>query len=135
MPVAPEARRVFGSDEQRQALSKAFVKLADHWALTREQTARLLGWTYSSQRTKIDNMRKGVTGLPPDQDKVERVQDLLNIHKSLRILFPNQRALVYQWVNVPRERFGGYSALDIMFENGKAGICAIRRYLDYERTR
>ena len=135
MAIIPEEEALFGSDEQRRALSKAFFKLSDHWDLTNEQTARLLGWTYSSKRTKIDNMRKGATGLPEDQDKFERVRDLINIHKSLRVLFPNQRKLVYEWVKVPRERFGGYSALDVMLEDGQVGIAAIRRYLDYEQTR
>ena len=72
-----------------------------------------------------------------DEDKIDRVVDLVNIHKSLRVLFPapTERRRVYEWVKVKRERFGGHSALDIMLSEGKNGIHAIRRYLDHERTR
>ena len=135
MELSQSQEAPFGTEDQRYALNKAFFNLTKHWQLSNEQIARLFGWTYSSKRTKLDNMRAGKTPLPEDQDKFERVQDLINIHTSLRVLFPNRRKLVYEWVKVPRERFGGYSALDIMLEDGKSGISAIRRYLDYERTR
>lgn len=134
MAITEEKQQILDTGAARSALSKAYFRLADHWGLTNEQTARLLGWSYANKRTKIDNMREGRMPLPQDQDKLERVQDLINIHKSLRVLFPNQRNLVYAWVKVPRERFGGHSALDVMLEDGKFGIRAIRRYLDYERT-
>ena len=49
--------------------------------------------------------------------------------------FPKSWSGVYEWVKVKRERFGGYSALDVMLEDGKEGIHAIRCYLDHERTR
>ncbi len=135
MPTQPQEQPIYGTDTQRLTLGTAFFKLADHWGLTNEETARLLGWSYGNKRTKIDNMRDGNTPLPADQDKFKRVTDLVNIHKSLRVLFPNERKLVYEWVKVPRERFGGYSALDVMLEDGQIGIAAIRRYVDYERTR
>lgn len=130
-----ERSLVFGSDIERQALTKAFFALVDHWQLTHEETARLLGWTYANKRTAIETMRRNDSVLPPDQDKYLRVKDLINIHKSLRVLFPNQRELVYEWVKQPRKRFGGYSALDVMIQDGLSGISAIRQYLDYERTR
>ena len=120
--------------DRYQAFAKAFCRLTTHWELTNEEAAQLLGWTYKIHRTRLDNLYKGHP-LPFDRDKFERVRDLLNIHKSLRVLFPNQRDLVYRWIKVPRERFGGHSALDVMIHDGKAGISAIRRYLDHERTR
>ena len=123
------------SEQNRKVLAKSFFKLADHWNLSREEESGLLGWTYEQKRTQLDNLRKGNTSLPKDRDKVERIIDLINIHKSLRILFPYDRQVVYQWIKIPRERFGGHSALDVMLEDGKEGISAIRRYLDYERTR
>ncbi len=131
--VIPEPESVTNA-EKHPVFSKAFCRLMEHWELSNEEIAQLLGWSYKIHRTRIDNLYKGHS-LPFDRDKFERVQDLLNIHKSLRILFPNQRDLVYRWIKVPRERFGGHSALDIMLTDGKTGISAIRRYLDHERTR
>jgi len=125
----------YSSERLRKTLTKSFFALTDHWDLTRQEEAQLLGWDYKDKRTTLDSMRKGKTIIDNDQDKVERMIDLVNIHKSLRILFPNDRALVYQWIKVKRERFGHFSALDIMIEEGQSGIRAIRHYLDYERTR
>lgn len=123
------------SKKLRKALTKAFFSLTDHWELTRQEEASLLGWDYSEKRTTLDSMRRGKTIIDIDQDKIERMIDFINIHKSLRILFPYDRDAIYKWVKIKRERFGGYSALDIMLQQGKIGIRAIRHYLDYERTR
>jgi len=135
MKLVEKQKEIIGSDEERRVLARAFFGLVNKWDLTRDQEAQLLGWTYQEKRTKLENMREGKTNLPQDRDKVERVIDLVNIHKSLRVLFPDDKELVYQWVKVPRERFGDFSALDVMLEDGKEGISAIRQYLDYERTR
>lgn len=140
MPVSELQNTPASSDKSRKALTEAFFNLAQHWDLSRQEEAQLLGWNYSGdsgKRGTLDPMRKGQSILPDDQDKIERVIDLINIHKSLRVLFPasGDRRQVYDWVKVKRERFGGHSALDIMLSEGKIGIHAIRRYLDYERTR
>lgn len=135
MRLLERQKQVLDSEEKRGVLTRGFFGLVDKWELTREEEAQLLGWTYQEKRTKLDNMRAGKTNLPQDRDKVERVIDLLNIHKSLRVLFPYDRTSVYQWVKIPRERFGNHSALEVMLEDGKEGISAIRQYLDHERTR
>lgn len=123
------------SPHAREALTETFFNLTRLWNLTRSQEAQLLGWDYSEKRTTLDSLRLGKTFLDKDRDKLERAIDLMNIHKSLRLLFPHDRDAVYNWVKVKRERFGNYSALDIMLREGKRGITAIRQYLDYERTR
>ena len=125
------------AEKTRKALTEAFFNLTKHWELTRQEEARLLGWNYERKRATLDAMRKGQTIVDDDEDKIERLTDLINIHKSLRILFPDpvSRRQVYEWIKVKRERFGDHSALDIMLSEGKIGIHAIRRYLDHERTR
>ncbi len=122
-------------DNARAPLAEAFFNLCAHWNLTRQEEAGLLGWDYGEKRGKLDAMRKDHSPLDNDADKIGRVIDLINIHKSLRILFPNDREAVYSWIKIPRERFGNHSALDIMLQEGKLGITAIRHYLDFERTR
>ncbi len=119
----------------RKALTKGFFELTKLWDLTRQQQALLLGWNYTEKRTTLDSMRTGKTFIDRDQDKIERMIDLINIHKSLRILFPYDRDNVYEWVKIKRGRFGDHSALDVMLSEGRLGILAIRNYLDYERTR
>lgn len=137
MDVAPEQASRLSSEKARKAVTEAFFNLMNHWQLSRQEEARLLGWNYASKRATLDAMRTGRTILDDDEDKIERIVDLINIHKSLRVLFPDPaaRRQVYEWVKIKRDRFGGHSALDIMLSEGKAGIHAIRRYLDHERTR
>lgn len=135
MPIPAQFPSPHTSDLSRKALTKAFFALTAHWDLSRNEEARLLGWTYGEKRTTLDAMRKGKTAIDNDADKLERMIDLVNIHKCLRVLFPYDRSAVYAWVKTKRDRFGGYSALDVMLEDGKAGIAAIRHYLEHERTR
>ena len=125
----------YNNPQEQEALTEAFFNLCSHWNLARQEEASLLGWDYAEKRTKIDSLRKGKTILEKDQDKIGRIIDLINIHKSLRVLFPYDRSAVYEWVKIPRERFGGHSALDIMISEGRMGIAAIRQYLDHELTR
>jgi hypothetical protein len=82
----------------------------------------------------MDAMKTGQRAIDLDLDKLQRIIEIINIHKNLRMLFPRNRQLVYQWIKEKRERFGNHSALDIMLEDGLFGIAAIRRYLDYART-
>ncbi len=134
MPRDLPSPQAIDSDQTRQALTEFFFNIADKWSLTREQEAQLLGWSYKDKRSVLDAMRKGKQVIGRDQDKLHRLIDLLNIHKSLRVLFPNNLTAVYEWVKLKRERFGNHSALDVMLEGGQLGIRAIRDYLEYERT-
>jgi hypothetical protein len=137
MPELKLQSSVPSSEKSRKALTEAFYSLVKHWDLSRQEEAKLLGWNFKQKRATLDAMRKGSSILEDDEDKIERVIDLINIHKSLRILFPSSadRPRVYEWIKVKRERFGDHSALEIMLTEGKSGIHAIRRYLDHERTR
>ena len=71
---------------------------------------------------------------PASADLLARAGHLLGIHKALRILFPQDRDLAYQWVSTPNRRFGA-TPLEIMKRHGYEGILAVRRYLDFERGR
>lgn len=135
MELASENHNPITTDKLRTTLTEAFFALTDHWKLSRQEEAQLLGWDYNEKRTALDAMRKGKSIINKDQDKIERMIDLVNIHKSLRVLFPTDRQAVYNWIKIKRERFGGFSALEVMLSDGKKGITAIRHYLDYERTR
>ncbi|MBI2340246.1 MAG: hypothetical protein HYU99_07780 [Deltaproteobacteria bacterium] len=135
MLTEPALMADVNKEKVRDVLTRSFFELTKHWGLSRQEEAKLLGWDYGEKRTALDSLRKGKTIIPKDQDKIERIIDLINIHKSLRILFPYNREAVYDWVKIKRERFDSYSALDVMLADGKEGISAIRHYLDYERTR
>ena len=105
----------------RERLARMVVSLLDHWNLTPNDAAVLLGLSTQSRST---------VAAP-----VARDGHLLGIHKALRILFPHDRDLAYAWVTTPNRRFGDVAPLEVMKRHGYEGILAVRRYLDFERGR
>jgi transcriptional regulator with XRE-family HTH domain len=116
----------------RERLARMVVSLLDHWNLSPNDQAVLLGLSTQSRST-IARYRRGEP-LADSADLLARAGHLLGIHKALRILFPHDRDLAYRWVSTPNRRFGT-SPLDVMKRHGYEGILAVRRYLDFERGR
>lgn len=121
------------SRDTRQRLAKMIVKLFDHWQLSASEQAALLGLS-PDNRSTLARYRRGEP-LGDSRDLLERGGHLLGIHKSLRIIFPNDRDLVYRWISVPNRRFQGLRPVDVIIQNGFEGLLALRRYLDFERGR
>lgn len=119
--------------ESRSALAQMAVRLFEHWQLNPAQQAALLGLS-SDSRSSVARYKKGHP-LADNTDLIRRVGHLLGIHKSLRILFPHDRDLAYQWVRRPHAIFQGQAPVELMVEHGYEGILAVRRYLDFERGR
>ncbi|MCB1197107.1 MAG: hypothetical protein KDK51_01945, partial [Deltaproteobacteria bacterium] len=115
-------------------LTWAFFGIVENWSLTNQEKAKLLGWDYAKKRSVIDAMKRKEKAIDVDDDKIQRMIEVVNIHKNLRILYPHDKKLAYQWVKQVREVFNQHCALDIMLEDGLFGITAIRKYLDHART-
>jgi transcriptional regulator with XRE-family HTH domain len=116
----------------RERLARMVAALLDHWELSPNDQAVLLGLSTQSRST-ISRYRRGEP-LADSADLLARAGHLLGIHKALRILFPHDRDLAYRWVTTPNRRFGA-TPLEIMKRHGYEGILAVRRYLDFERGR
>lgn len=106
------------SYDNRSRLTRLVMSLFDHWDLSSSDQALLLGYPAKAHRT-ISRYRRG-----------GRIDHLLDIHKSLRIIFPHDRDLAYRWVTTPNRRFDGKTPLDIM-TTGYEGLFTVHRYLDY----
>ena len=116
------------SDDEVQAMQRAFVNLATVWGLTDDQAAILMGdisvRTY--RRWKVGDLgRAGV-------DTAARLSNLMGIHKALRLLF-KEPARGYGWIKRSNDVFGGASALDVMLGGQITDIMRVRRYLDAVR--
>ncbi len=118
--------------EARESLAKMVTKLFDHWQIAPVAQCSLLGMS-SGGRMTLSRYRRG-SPLENSIDLLARVGHLISIHKTLRIMFPQNRDLVYRWVSSPNARFAGRPPLEIMCQ-GYEGLMAIRRYLDFERDR
>lgn len=118
------------SRETRERLARMVTQLFDHWGVTAAEQAALLGLSVDNRST-LARYRKGEP-LADSRDLLDRAGHLLGIHKSLRILFPQDRDLAYAWMTAANRRFGG-RPVDIVIARGFEGLLALRRYLDFER--
>lgn len=115
----------------RGALAKMVMTLLDHWKLSTEDQAALLGIA-ASNRAALTRYRKG-EAIGTSRDQFERVGHLLGIHKNLRLLFPHNRDLAYRWISTRNKAFDNLTPVDIVKEWGFAGLLMVRAYLDRAR--
>ena len=127
--IAPERQTT--ASENRGALAKMVMTLLDHWALTTEDQAALLGIALTN-RAALTRYRKG-DPIGTSRDQYERVGHLLGIHKNLRLLFPQNRELAYRWMTTRNKAFDNLTPVDVIKEWGFAGLLMVRAYLDRAR--
>jgi Protein of unknown function (DUF2384). len=125
------AEREVTAIQDRGALAKMVMTLLDHWRLSTEDQAALLGIA-TSNRAALSNYRSGKP-IGTSRDQYERVGHLLGIHKNLRLLFPQNRDLAYRWMTTRNKAFDNLTPVDIVKEWGFAGLLMVRGYLDRAR--
>ncbi|NTU43753.1 MAG: DUF2384 domain-containing protein [Nitrospirales bacterium] len=121
------------SRESRISLAKMVMKLFDLWELSTQDQMGLLGLSEGS-RMSLTRYRKGEP-LSDNRDLLDRVSNLISIHRSLRILFPQNRDIVYKWPTTPNRAFDGLSPVELVRKEGFLGLLIVKRYLDFERGR
>ena len=118
------AEREVTASQDRGALAKMVMTLLDHWQLSTGDQAALLGIA-GSNRAALSSYRNGKP-IGTSRDQYERVGHLLGIHKNLRLLFPQNRELVYRWMSTRNKAFDNLTPVEAVKEWGFAGL-AIRR--------
>ena len=121
------------ASKDRGALARMVMKLLEHWQLSTEDQAALLGLA-TSNRAALGRYRRG-EAIGGSRDQLERVGHLLGIHKSLRLLFPQNIDLAYRWVTTRNRAFDNRTPVDVIKEQGFAGLLMVRGYLDRARGR
>lgn len=119
------------ANQDRGELAKMVMTLLDHWKLSTEDQAALLGIA-ASNRAALTRYRKGEP-IGTNRDQYERVGHLLGIHKNLRLLFPQNRDLVYRWISTRNKAFDNLSPVDVIRDWGFSGLLMVRAYLDRAR--
>lgn len=114
--------------EDRGVLAKMVMKLFDHWNLSTEEQADLLGLA-PSNRAALTRYRKGEP-VGTSRDQYERVGHLLVIHRNLRALFPENRELAYRWMSLGNRAFDNQTPVNVIRERGFAGLLMVRSLLD-----
>ena len=119
--------------EDRGALARLVMRLLEHWQLSTEDQAALLGLA-TGNRAALGRYRRG-EAIGSSRDQLERVGHLLGIHKSLRLLFPQNPDLAYRWMTTRNRAFDNRTPVEAIKEQGFAGLLIVRGYLDRARGR
>ena len=119
------------ASRDKGALARMVMTLLDHWQLSTEDQAALLGIA-PSNRAALTRYRKGEP-IGTSRDQYERVGHLLAIHKNLRLLFPHNRDLAYRWMSTRNQAFEHRTPAETVKEWGFAGLLMVRAYLDRAR--
>jgi flagellar biosynthesis/type III secretory pathway chaperone len=117
------------SKDSRATLTRMVMKLFTLWQISNADQAVLLNRSLSTIRRY---QKGGCFG--NNEDLLDRVENLLNIHKSLRMIFPHNGDLVYQWVVAKNQTFNNQEPIEVM-KMGLEGIVAVRGYLDFQIKR
>ena len=114
-------------------LTKLIMKLFSLWKLTYEEQAVLLGLS-SGSHASIHRYKRGESFIRLNQDTYDRIRFLLGIHKTLRILFPENLALAYAWIKSPNAQFNDHTPLSVAIQRGFLGVVSVYDYLESVKT-
>lgn len=129
--ATPGRREALYSRENRADLAAALLRLFDHWQLTTDQQLTLLGYSRGSRAT-LKRLREGGP-LPASRDALDRAGHLLGIHKSLRLIYPENPGARHGWITSRNRDFGDRSPLSVIEDHGLPGLLMVRTYLDHAR--
>jgi len=113
--------------EEHLELSRAVLRLLTNWGVSAAQQPALLGLDGTTNRRELNRCRFGAA-LPDTGDVYLRARLLLAISAAAAQLFPHSSVAAEVWATTPQLRFGGHTPLEIMLEEGAAGM---QRVIDY----
>ena len=105
------------------------MALLDHWQLCTADQAALLGLT-ATNLAALTRYRRGYP-VGASRDQYDRIGHLLTSHGYLRLLFPQNRDLVYRWMKAKNKAFDNRTPVDVIKDCGFTGLLMVRRYLDH----
>jgi len=96
------------------------LNLLEYWGIPTNDWESVLGVTPE----RIEDYKKG--RFPTEAAELQRLEDLLAIHKSLTIMIPDE-SLGQRWCSTPNGYFDGQCPIDVIMAEG---IRAVRQYLE-----
>ncbi|MFC5708484.1 MbcA/ParS/Xre antitoxin family protein [Aeromonas eucrenophila] len=111
MVATAQVSRRDNAIDPSKALPVVF-RILDKWQCSTDEQLMLLG---ISSRSTLNKYKESSGGIRLGVDLQERMSYILNIHKSLRVLFSLDES-IYGWVRKPNSHpfFAGRSAMDVM---------------------
>jgi uncharacterized protein (DUF2384 family) len=118
-------------NEARRELAQTLLNLFDKWSLSTPEQMAALGIAPKNRAT-LSRYKSG-EAIGSSRDQLDRVGNLLAIHKNLRLLFPRNPELLYGWIKAPNRAFEQKTPIQVIAENGFMGLLMVRGYLDRMR--
>lgn len=118
------------ADPRKVAASglRTAMNIMERWGATREQMGKILRVSAST----LARSKAGAgSGAKLDDDQLDRISHVLNIHAALRTLFENP-ANLYGFVAMPNQNgfFNGRSPLEVMSDGSFASLYETHRHID-----
>lgn len=136
MPTTSKKNKSVTALEKQQAAGQAFWNIARLYKLSREEQAILLDIN-PQNRVRLGELEKEEK-IPEEADKLARVGTLIGIHKGLRILFPYNREIVYNWFKTKNPDFLDLSPMEYVATGTKEQnifrLIAVRARVDQLRV-
>lgn len=129
---------LFSREKEAEALVEAFLKIAEIWSLSTDETRVLLG---SPGRRRFYNLRKGVASTihALSDDEIDRLVYTTGIFSALESLFSPENSL--RWLRntaAPQEGYtrpwGNEAPLTYMLHGKMEGLSDVYRYVNGLRT-
>ena len=109
-------------------LMSMLLQLFELWNLTTTEKLAALGLS-TTNRSALSRYKRGQSILN-SRDRLDRVGNLLAIHKNLRLLFPQNTELAYAWMKTRNKALQGNTPIATIVELGFPGLLIVRSYLD-----
>ena len=115
--------------EDRLRQTREVLDLLDDWNIPHSAQPELLGLPSSVRYRHFQGFRSD-TPLPDEPDVQQRIQHLLGIAEALFTTYPMNPNMAPLWMRTGNRQFGGRKPMDILTEDGLAGLEQLRCHLD-----
>jgi hypothetical protein len=113
---------------RRVVLAQALTRLFEELHVATADRARLLGLAPNNRTTLKRYERDEPLGAT--RDLLDRASLLLGIYKNLRLLYPMNPGIRANWLYAPHADFKNRAPMDVVKEDGFAGLLMLRAILE-----
>lgn len=114
---------------QRADLAQTILTVLRNWGVSKEQQVVLLGLPEGTRPRSLNKFTVGAP-FPNSDDALIRANYLLSIQNAVDSLFPHNATAANYWMTTPCHSFAEYTPLDIMLNEGIAGMKRVLNYLN-----
>jgi hypothetical protein len=115
--------------EECVTLTRMIMSILDSWGLNGQAQLSVLNIPKGVPVRALRRYREN-TPFPNDAGVYERVDHIVGIYDALRTTYPHNPPMGVLWMKQANARFQQKSPLQVIMEDGLAGLLRIRTHLD-----